>query len=93
MKVELIVPIPIVPIDKIRQAIVSDFLNPILSANIPQKRALIMKRNPYIAEIAPASAFEMPKPLSTSTKTRGRVEAAVAEMNRELNPPVAQIQP
>ena len=75
--VEFIVPINSVPKDSIKQAIVNAFRNPILSANIPQKRALIMKRNPYVAEITPASAFDIPNSFSTSTKTRASVDAAV----------------
>ena len=75
--VEFIVAIATVPIDRIRQAIVNDFLNPILSASIPHKRELIIKRKPYVADMAPACAFDIPNSFSTSTKTRPSVDAAV----------------
>jgi hypothetical protein len=75
--VEFIVPIPIVPIDKKRQDIVNDFRSPILSANTPHKRVLKMKKSPYVADMAPASAFDIPKALSTSTKTKDNVDEAV----------------
>ena len=81
-----------IPADSIRQAIVNDFRNPILSANNPHERAPATNKNPYIDNMAPASALDISNVFSNCTKTRGNVNEPVVETNCALTPPVAQIQ-